>query len=373
MSFASHVPRSPRDYRRIIAGSVAVAALVFAIDLIGRQIFAVGIGYVIVILLVARAQRKSWVVITAGGCSALAALAYLGAHGFEPPREPLVRSLVGFGAIVSSAIFAWKSLTASGDPTANDNTARNEAQAALQATQLDLAHATRLTALGELTASIAHEVNQPLAAILSNAQASLRWLRRPEPQLDEAIRSLDAIVAETRRAGSVIQGIRALARKQAPQVERFDLGDLVHETLALLRSELKRSGTTLGSEIDASAILVEADRIQIQQVIINLVMNGIQAMIDTPADERRLRVACRRDDDKALVAVSDHGPGIAPDVMANLFTAFVTTKAYGMGLGLSVCASIVGRHGGRIWADDDVLQGASVRFSLPLANPEIAS
>jgi PAS domain S-box-containing protein len=632
MSFASHVARSAADYRRIALGCVAVAAVVFAIDVHGQQVFAVGVGYVIVILLAARAHRKSWVLTAAAGCAILVFAGYLLAHGLDRPQEPLIRSLVGLSAVVAAAMFAWQSLTASetlrgyttaldqahdsvlvtdlegiviywnkgaselygwepeqalGKPagdlmttdvplpsvehpefaedgswqgevvtqsrdgrqlivhcrclilrddkhrptgvltTANDITARhqadleirrsearsrhifqatgvsiwecdfsavkartselyrsgvtdmgrymvenpsfvreaidltrvkdvndatlamfgasskseiigpvsrvwptesetsfagsivaaianvprfvtevtlckldgtridvlfstafppessardsifvavsdltarNEAQAALQATQLDLAHATRLTALGELTASIAHEVNQPLAGVLSNAQASLRWIRRPEPQIDQAVRSLEAIVEQTRRAGAIIQGIRSLAKKQAPVVQGFDLGALVRETLDLLRAELKRHETELSFEAAQQPLVVSADRVQIQQVIINLVINGLQAMDALAPSARRLIVACDAADERARVAVTDQGPGISSEIAGNLFTAFVTTKPDGMGLGLSVCSSIMARHGGRIWADAGAEGGACLRFSLPITS-----
>lgn len=253
----------------------------------------------------------------------------------------------------------------------SDITALNEAQSALNAMRGDLAHASRLTSLGELTASIAHEVNQPLAGILSNAQASLRWLRRPEPDMAAAEASIESIVSETRRAGSVLNGIRALAKKQAAEPRTFDMDDLVRETVALLRNEVKRRDADLATDIEPGGA-VRGDPIQIQQVLINLVMNGLQAMEVTPPGDRRLNVSCSIADVNVLVTVSDSGPGIDPSVRDQLFAAFVTTKEDGMGLGLSVCASIVRRHGGTIWAENADDRGAHMRFSLPLCGDSVS-
>ncbi|MGO4287842.1 sensor histidine kinase, partial [Bosea sp. TAB14] len=252
--------------------------------------------------------------------------------------------------------------------TGIDITALKQAQVDLLNAQLELAHASRLTSLGELTASIAHEVNQPLASVVSNAQAGLRWLRRERPEIGEAVHSLERLVDEAKRAGDVIAGVRALARKEAPQPDRFALNELVNETLTLLAQELGKGRVGLSRMLDALLPDVLADRIQIQQVLINLIMNATQSMITVDCPAPLLKVSTHVDDGHAVVSICDNGPGIDPALRERLFSAFVTNRADGMGLGLSVCASIVARHDGRIWTDASAERGATFRFSLPLCD-----
>ena len=247
-----------------------------------------------------------------------------------------------------------------------DITAFNRARVALAAAQSDLAHATRLTSLGELTASIAHEVNQPLAGIVISGETGLRWLRRETPDIEAAITSLERLVADAKRASSIIAGIRSLARNESPQIVRVDLNEVVNESLMLLGSEFRRYGVELSVSLETKTPFVRANRVQIQQIIINLAMNAVQAMSEPGSPSRRLRVSTAIEDAKAIVTVSDTGPGIDPSVRARLFAAFTTTKAEGMGLGLSVCASIVSRHGGQISASSNAEQGASFAFNLPI-------
>jgi signal transduction histidine kinase len=247
----------------------------------------------------------------------------------------------------------------------SDLTARNQDHAALQKAQADLAHASRLASLGELTASIIHEISQPLAGIKSNAQAGLRWLRRERPDNDAAIASLEGVVDGTKRTEAVIGGIRALAKKQTLQPEDLCLNQVIEETLALLSRELERGRVELDTNLQTEMVPVRADRVQIQQVLINLIMNAAQAMLQSDGPGHRLIVATTMGGDEVTVSVADTGPGVDPALRDRLFTAFVTNKTEGMGLGLSLCASIVDRHGGRIWADLDQPQGATFRFSLP--------
>ena len=247
-----------------------------------------------------------------------------------------------------------------------DITAFNRARVALAAAQSDLAHATRLTSLGELTASIAHEVNQPLAGIVISGETGLRWLRRETPDIEAAITSLERLVADAKRASSIIAGIRSLARNESPQIVRVDLNEVVNESLMLLGSEFRRYGVELSVSLETKTPFVRANRVQVQQIIINLAMNAVQAMSEPGSPSRRLRVSTAIEDAKGIVTVSDTGPGIDPSVRARLFAAFTTTKAEGMGLGLSVCASIVSRHGGQISASSNAEQGASFAFNLPI-------
>lgn len=252
-----------------------------------------------------------------------------------------------------------------------DVTGSKLAEEALHRSQAELAHVTRITTLGELAASIAHEVNQPLAALITNGDAGLRWLKRETPNITEAVASIERMMSEARRASEVIRRIRALARNTAPQTMLLDLKEIVDESLALVDRELTRNKVIVLSEIDSRATWITGDRVQLQQVIINLIVNGIQAMANTNNTNRRLLLRLRRTDtDEVLVNVQDNGPGILPENMPKLFNAFFTTKPEGMGMGLSICRSIIEAHGGRIWATCNPGEGATLHFSLPTVNED---
>lgn len=247
-----------------------------------------------------------------------------------------------------------------------DVTASKIAEEALHRSQVELAHVTRVTTLGELVASIAHEVNQPLSAMAANGEASLRWLRHDEPDLREVRSGIERILSDVRRASEVILRIRALSKKSAPQHAPLDLREVVEEALALVQREAMHSGVVLSVALGAEPLAVLGDRVQLQQVIVNLVMNAIQAMGACRGGERRLRLRLSRDarGDLSLV-VRDSGPGIDPQALPNLFNPFFTTKTDGMGMGLPICRAIIERHGGRIWVDDRLACGAAFHCSLP--------
>jgi PAS domain S-box-containing protein len=250
-----------------------------------------------------------------------------------------------------------------------DITAARRAEEALQRAQSELAHVTRVATLGELTASIAHEVNQPLAGIVTNAEACLRWLRREEPDLDEAQHAAERIVNDGRRAGEVVRRLRALSRKDAPQHAPIDLNDVVEESLPLVHRELSTRRIVLDMKLSAGLPMVQGDRVQLQQVIINLVVNGLQAMAEVSGRPRLLRISSSAADggDSVLLGVRDSGPGVAAAERERLFDAFYTTRPDGMGMGLSICRSIIEAHGGRIWIADDGAPGALFQFSLPVS------
>lgn len=248
------------------------------------------------------------------------------------------------------------------------------AEQALHRSQVQLQHATRVTMLGELAASIAHEVNQPLAAISTNGEACLRWMNRPQPDLEEARYTVNAILAASARATGVIKRIRALARRSDPQHLGLDLNLLAEESVDLVRRELNNHRVALVLELEAGLPPVNGDRVQLQQVIINLLMNAIQAMHQCPAGQAVLTLRTERRADSTLwLGVTDTGPGIPPDQMPRLFEAFYSTKPDGMGMGLPICRSIMETHGGRIWAvepEGDAPAGATIVVSLPV--PEAA-
>jgi C4-dicarboxylate-specific signal transduction histidine kinase len=225
---------------------------------------------------------------------------------------------------------------------------RINAERRLQQMQAEFTHAARVATLGELTASIAHEVNQPLTAISINGEASLRWLDRDPPDIDEARTLAARIVADARRAGDVIARIRHMAAQRDPQRDQVDLGEVVEETIKVLHRELQTQGITLDLQVAAKLSLVLGDRTQLQQVVLNLVMNAMQAMQGQPTNRRVLTVRVAEGRDQVLVEVADLGPGIPDDDRPRLFNAFFTTKTDGLGLGLPICRSIIDQHGGEI-------------------------
>ncbi len=247
-----------------------------------------------------------------------------------------------------------------------DVTASKQAEEALCRAQTQLAHVSRVTSLGELAASIVHEVNQPLAAITSSGEACRNWLSRPEPDLVEARQSLDRIIASSNRAIEITRRVRALSRKCDPLRQNESLNDIVGETLSLVRHELAHHKINPVIELTAFGGQVNADRVQLQQVIINLIINACQAMDAVDPGERSLSVRTWVKDNEAVLEVVDHGPGIPPDVLPQLFMPFFTTKENGLGMGLSICRSIIEFHEGRIWATHANGRGSAFLFALPI-------
>lgn len=241
------------------------------------------------------------------------------------------------------------------------------ASEALREAQMELAHANRITTMGELAASIAHEVNQPLAGVIANAEAGLRWLDRGTSGLDEARRSLEWIINDGDRASEVIRRVRALANKTEIEKVPLDVNDLVREVITLVQRELTSHRVSLQMELAQPLPMILGDRIQLQQVIINLVMNGIEAMQLITDRTRELVVRSDQDEIReVIVSVTDCGHGISAENADRLFNAFFTTKSAGMGMGLSICRSIIEAHGGRISVRDNLPHGATFQFTLPV-------
>lgn len=250
-------------------------------------------------------------------------------------------------------------------------TERRRAEEALRAMQAELARANRVTAMGQLSASIAHEVNQPIAATVTNAQAALRWLRAQPPDLEEVRESLDRIVEDGKRAGNVIGGIRDLIHKVPPRKDWFDLKEAILEMVGLTRSEALRHGISMQTRLAAALPMIQGDRTQLQQVILNLILNAIEAMGELDDGNRELWISTEMDAAAGvLVTVRDSGPGLGPADAERVFQAFYTTKAKGMGLGLAICRSMVEAHGGRMWASANEPRGAVFKFTLPLQGEE---
>jgi C4-dicarboxylate-specific signal transduction histidine kinase len=241
-----------------------------------------------------------------------------------------------------------------------------QAEEALREAQAQLAHVTRVATVGEMTASIAHEVNQPLSAIVINSDTCLRWLARDPPNLDEARDVAQCIVRDGKRAGDVINRIRALATKTATAKERMNVNEAIEEVVALTRSEVRRNKVTLRTELEDDLSPVLGDRVQLQQVVFNLIMNGVEAMSTVGERPRELVIRTQKDEsDQVRVAVQDSGIGLDPQSMERIFDAFYTTKEDGMGMGLSISRSIVQNHGGRLWAVANDGPGTTFQFTVP--------
>jgi PAS domain S-box-containing protein len=249
--------------------------------------------------------------------------------------------------------------------TSTDVEDLKRAEEALSKSQAELAHVTRVTTMGELAASIAHEVNQPLSAIVNNGSACLRWLDGVALNLDEAREAARRIIRDGNRAGEVITRIRALLRKTDKEKARLNINQTIQEVVMLARNEAARKGVTLRMDLAADLPPVLGDRVQLQQVILNLVMNGVEAMASALARPRELLIHSRQyESDKALVAVRDSGVGLDGQDLEKIFDAFYTTKPQGMGMGLAISRSIVEDHGGRLWAAPNDGPGATFQFTL---------
>jgi C4-dicarboxylate-specific signal transduction histidine kinase len=215
-----------------------------------------------------------------------------------------------------------------------------------------------------MTASIAHEINQPLGAIVNSANACLRWLTADN--IEEARQSAERIRADARRAGEIINRIRSFAKKASPQKDWMDINHTIRDVIALARSEVERNRVVLETHLSDHVPLIFADRIQLQQVILNLIMNAVEAMSEMSGSPRQLLIRTDTNESGGIVvAVRDSGPGLKPEGLHQLFTPFYTTKPQGMGMGLAICRSIIEAHGGKLWATANHDRGATFQFTLP--------
>ena len=246
-----------------------------------------------------------------------------------------------------------------------DVTERKRAEEALRQAQADLAHVNRVTTMGELTASLAHEVNQPIAAAVTNANTCLRWLTRDHPDVEEARAAAMRIVKDGTRAAEIISRVRLLFKKSTPERELVDVNEVIREMIVLLRGEATRYSISFRTELAADLPQVMADRVQLQQVLMNLMMNGIDAMKDVDGTRELDIKSQRTEDEQLLLSVSDTGGGLPAQQADQIFDAFFTTKAHGTGMGLRISRSIVESHDGRLWAADNSPRGAIFFVSLP--------
>jgi len=233
--------------------------------------------------------------------------------------------------------------------------------------EMQLAHVNRVTTMGQLAASISHEVMQPISASLSNTQAALHWLSAQPPNLEEARQALGRIAQNGNRARDVIGRIGALIKKAPPRKDALDVNEAIREVIALTHGEVVKNGVSAQTQLAEGLPFVQGDRVQLQQVILNLIINAVEAMSGVSEGSRELLIGTGKDaSGGVLVTVQDSGPGLNPESVDRLFDAFYTTKPSGMGMGLSICRSIVEAHGGRVWAACNAGPGATVQLTLPV-------
>jgi len=334
----------------LLAAAVTVAAAIFVADTITQLEIAVAVLYVAVILIVVRVFERQGVVVVALACIGLTILSYFLSREDLSRSTGFINCTISIAAILVSTYLALQN---------------RSALTALHEAQTDLAHANRVTTMGELTAAIVHEVNQPIAGVVANAEAAMRWLEAQPPDMAEAKQALEGIVEDGKRTSEIVNRIRALARKAPPRRELLDINELIVEVIALMRTQMQRADVALQTEFGSEIVPILGDRIQMQQVILNLILNAVEAMANVNG-HRQLRISTKAHaPDGVLVAVSDLGTGLAAGDLDRLFEAFYTTKSSGMGMGLSICRTIVEAHGGRIWATRNDGDGATFQFTLP--------
>jgi signal transduction histidine kinase len=342
----STIVATPRGLPIVAA---ALGSAIFVLDCFTPPEIDAAVLYVGIVLMAVRFYRPPGVLIVAAGCVALAVLSDLLSSGDFWRTTALANRLIGILAIGVTTLLVLRN---------------QSAQMALH--RAELARATRLMTLGELTASIGHEINQPVGAVVTNADAGLLWLDAEPPDIEEARQALDRIVKEGNRASEVIARIRALVKGTPPRKDWLKINETILEVVALTRSDAQRNGVSLQTQLSGDLPLIPGDRIQLQQVILNLLANAIDAMREVDEYQRELLVGSRKhESDTVLVEVRDSGAGLDTGGLNRVFEAFYTSKPDGMGMGLAISRSIVEAHGGRLWAAHNVPKGAVFQFTLP--------
>jgi C4-dicarboxylate-specific signal transduction histidine kinase len=266
--------------------------------------------------------------------------------------------------LVGAAAFEGRSVEGVGFVL--DLTDRKRAERAYTQAQMELAHANRVAAIGQLSASIAHEISQPIGAVLSYANAASHWLAAQPPNVEEVRRDLGFIVESGVRANEVIDRVRALVKKAPARKNRLEINEAILQVIALAQDEMANNVISVRTQLAEALPAIQGDRVQLQQVILNLLINAIEAMSEMGEGSRELLIStAKTDSEGVLVAVRDSGPGLAPESVDRLFESFYTTKPNGLGMGLSICRSIIEAHHGRLWATANTPHGAIFQFTLP--------
>jgi C4-dicarboxylate-specific signal transduction histidine kinase len=300
--------------------------------------------------------------LSAGDGSTDVRSALLAPHWLINEREPARARLKGSVQLNAELI---EQLAAMNAKLEAEIAKRKHAEDALRQAQADLAHANRVSSMGELSASLAHEVSQPIAAAIMDANTCLRWLAREKPDWEEVRAAASRVVQDGERADQIIKRVRQLFQKDTQQRELMDINEVIGEMLLLLHSEATEHGVVMRTELAADLPQVMGDRVQLQQMLLNLIKNGIDAMEDVEGTRELTIQSQRGEDGQVLITVSDTGVGLPPQNVEKIFNAFFTTKPNGTGIGLRISRSIVESHGGRLWASDNLPHGARFCFTLP--------
>ena len=344
----------PRSILRITLPflTAALAIGIFIADTVTDLEIAVAVFYVAVVLISVSFCRTRGVVFISIGCIALTILSYfLSQTGSS--HSGLTNLLISLTAIGTTAYLALKMVSA--EVTAHEARAH-------------LLHIARVTTLGELTASIAHEVNQPLTAVVTSGNACLRFLAAQPPNLEKASQAVERVVREGKRASDVIGRIRGLLKKSSAHGKKLNINELIQDVIALARGDIEHNNVTIRTELASDLPSVYGDGIQLQQVVLNLILNAVEAMRQVGEGGRQLLVSTTKENSNAVVvAIRDTGIGLPQEQFDNVFEAFYTTKQEGMGMGLTISRSIIEAHGGRLWASSNLPSGAVFQFTLPAA------
>ncbi|HWW46979.1 MAG TPA: ATP-binding protein [Xanthobacteraceae bacterium] len=336
----------------VIGPIVAAMALVMVIDTVTDYAIAAAVFYTAIILFAARLMTARMVVLLAFACVVLTVTSFLLTHS-GAYEVGLINTGISIVAIGVTTYLALRLVAA---------------EASAFEARERLLRVARVTSLGELTASIAHEVNQPLAAVVTSANACTRWLAQDPPGMDNARRALERVVKEANRASEVIARVRGLTSGKAPERSRLDFNDAVREIVDLAQGQISTHQIALTMRLDETAPAVIADRIQIGQVVGNLLLNAIEAIVASPGSRRELEISTEVDGhERVRFSITDSGVGFPPGVAEHLFDAFWTTKTDGIGLGLTISRSIIEANGGTIWAEASEAGGAVFSFDLPFA------
>ncbi|KZD24826.1 hypothetical protein A4A58_21045 [Tardiphaga robiniae] len=334
----------------LLFAASALSCAIFVADTITQLEIAIAVMYVAVILIVVRILERPGVLLVTLVCVTLTIVSYFISREDSTRSTGFINCVISIAAIVASTYLALQN---------------RSAQTALHQAQTNLAHANRVTTMGELTAAIVHEVNQPIAGVVANAEAAMRWLEAKSPDLTEIQQALEAIVEDGKRTSDIVSRIRALFKNTPPHSEIVDINEIVIDVIDLMRPQMQRANVVVKTEFDSDFLSVAGDRVQLQQVILNLILNAVEAMANVNNDRLLYIGAKKAGAGGVLVEVTDLGSGLSTNVLDQLFDAFYTTKPSGMGMGLSICRTIVMAHGGRIWAEPNDGGGATFRFLLP--------
>ena len=335
--------------------AIALAIAIFIVDTVTDLEIAVAVFYVAVVLMSLSFCRRRGVVLVSAGCMALTVISYF-LTPTGSPHSGFVNCMISLSAIAATTYLGLK--------------IKSVEVAALEA-RAHLAHVGRLTALGELTASIAHEVNQPLAAVVTSGNACLRWLDGQTPNLNKARQSVERIVKDANRASEVVGRVRSLAKRTPPEKDWLNINETILEIIALTRGEIEQNHISLRTQLSDDLPLILGDRVQLQQVLLNLILNGIEAVSAVSGGPREVLITSTKEPSNGVqIAIRDFGIGLEPAKVDHVFDAFHTTKLGGMGIGLTISRSIIEAHGGRIWATPNGSRGAVFQFTLPSGRDE---